>query len=37
MDAKKSDIPKKLSFGEWIARERTFHDSLWARETIYIA
>ncbi|KAH0551655.1 hypothetical protein GP486_007126 [Trichoglossum hirsutum] len=34
-NAKKSDIPKKLSFDEWIARERTFHDSLWAASRLY--
>ncbi|KAI9860961.1 MAG: hypothetical protein M1813_005640 [Trichoglossum hirsutum] len=34
-DTKKSDIPKKLSFDEWIAREWTFHDPLWVASKLY--
>ncbi|KAI9773295.1 MAG: hypothetical protein M1839_002155 [Geoglossum umbratile] len=33
--SKRNDIPKKLTYDEWIARERAFHDSLWAVSRFY--
>jgi hypothetical protein len=32
---KRKDIPKKLTYDEWIARERAFHDCLWAVSRLY--
>jgi hypothetical protein len=32
---KGKDIPKKLTYDEWITRERAFHDRLWAVNRLY--
>src|SRR5579862_5112452 len=32
---KRKDIPKKLTYEEWIAGERAFHDRLWAVSRLY--
>ncbi|KAI9776692.1 MAG: hypothetical protein M1839_009419 [Geoglossum umbratile] len=32
---KRRDAPKKLTYDEWIVRERAFHDSLWAINGFY--